>query len=56
MTEDMLTTPWYVMTIKAKCVAWCQEKYLTILLVIKDSFGELMMLLVTKDSRVLKNF
>ena len=43
-------------TVKAECVAWCQERYLTMLLVIKYSFGELMMLLVTEDSRVLKTF
>ena len=36
--------------------AWCQERYLTILLVIKYSFGELMILLVTEDFRVLKIF
>ena len=36
--------------------AWCQERYLTIFLVIKYSFGELMILLVTEDFRVLKIF
>ena len=43
-------------TVRAECVAWCQGRYLTMLLVIKGCFDELMMLSVTEDSRVLKTF
>ena len=43
-----LTTPWYLMTVRAKRVAWCHAPFMT-----NHTFGKLMMLLVTEDSRVL---
>ena len=51
--ERYLTTLWYVTIVRAECDA-CYHT--TILLVIKDTFGELMMLLVTENSRVFEKF